>query len=181
MRKCFFALNISLDGRTDHRLGIPDEELHDFFTDLLGTADAILFGRVTYQLMESYWPVAYQDPQATPSELRFADQINAMPKMVVSSTLQEVSWNNSQLVRGDAVELVRKMKQEDGGNLSIGGVSLIQALMKADLIDEYWLPIHPVIWGQGTRLFEGEIDRAALNLVDIRTFKSGVVVLHYAR
>ena len=179
MRKLIFSLNISLDGVADHLVAIADDELHDFATHLLETVDTILFGRLTYQLMESYWPVAHQDPQATRSELAFADRINAMPKVVFSNTLQQAGWNNTQLVKGDAVKEVLKMKQGTGGSLSLGGIRLIQTFMKLKLIDEYWLLVHPVIWGAGRRLFEGMSDRIELKLVDSQTFKSGVVVLHY--
>jgi dihydrofolate reductase len=181
MRKLFFSINISLDGVADHTVAIADDELHDFSTRLMDIVDTILFGRVTYQLFENFWPVAYQDPYATKSILRFADRINAMPKVVFSNTLQTAGWNNTQLVKGDAVKEVQKMKQGTGGNLSLGGISLIQTCMKLKLIDEYWLLVQPVIWGRGMRLFDNESERVDLKLVDSRTFKSGVVVLHYSK
>jgi dihydrofolate reductase len=180
MRKLIFSINISLDGVVDHTVAIADDELHDFSTHLLDTVDTVLFGRVTYQLFEGYWPNAYQDPYETKSVLRFADKINAVPKVVFSKTLQTASWNNTRLVRGDAVEEVQKMKQKDGGSLSLGGISLIQSFMKLKLIDEYWLLVQPVIWGKGRRLFDNASERVDLKLVDSRTFKSGVVVLHYS-
>jgi dihydrofolate reductase len=179
MRKLIFSLNLSLDGVADHRVALADDELHEFSTHLLETVDTILFGRVTYQLMESYWPVAHQDPQATRSILAFADQINLMPKVVFSKTVQSAGWNNTRLVKGDAVQEVLKMKQGNGGPLTLGGIRLIQTFMKLKLIDEYWLLVHPVIWGAGRRLFDGVDDRLELKLVDSQTFKSGVVVLHY--
>ncbi len=181
MRKLIFSMNISLDGVADHTVAIADDELHEFATHLLETVDTVLFGRVTYQLFESYWPVAHEDPQATRSELAFADRINAIPKVVFSKTLQQAGWNNTQLVKGDAVKEVMKLKQGTGGSLSLGGISLIQTFMKLKLIDEYWLLVQPVIWGKGRRLFEGVSDRLDLKLVDSLTFKSGVVVLHYLR
>jgi dihydrofolate reductase len=179
MRKLIFTMNVSLDGVANHTVAIADDELHEFSTHLLETVDTILFGRVIYQLMESYWPVAHQDPQATRSMLAFADRINTMPKVVFSNTLRSAGWNNTQLVKGDAVKEVLKMKQGNGGPLSLGGISLIQTFLKLKLIDEYWLLVHPVIWGSGPRLFDGKDDRLDLNLVDSQTFKSGVVVLHY--
>jgi len=180
MRKLVFSINISLDGVADHKVAIADDELHDFSTHLMDTVDTVLFGRVTYQLFEGYWPVAYQDPHATKSVLRFADRINAVPKVVFSNTLQAAGWNNTQLVKGDVVKEVQMMKQGTGGHLSAGGISLLQTLLKANLIDEYWLLVQPVIWGKGRRLFEGGYDRTDLKLIDSMTFKSGVVVLHYS-
>jgi len=180
MRKLIFTLNISLDGVADHNVAIADDELHDFSTDLMGKADMILFGRVTYQLFESYWPVAHADPNATRSEIEFAKRINAMPKIVFSKTLEKATWNNTRLYKGDMAEEVLKLKQGTGGSLALGGISLIQTCMRLKLIDEYWLLVQPVIWGKGRRLFEGEDERLNLNLVDTQTFKSGVVVLHYS-
>ena len=180
MRKLVFTMNVSLDGVADHRVAVADDELHDFFTHWMEDVDTGLFGRATYQLMESYWPVAHEDPDATRSMLAFADRINTMPKVVFSNTLQQAGWNNTRLVKGDAVKEVLKMKQGTGGSLSLGGISLIQTFMKLKLIDEYWLLVHPMIWGAGRRLFDGLSDRLDLKLVDLLTFKSGVVVLHYS-
>src|SRR5512135_315231 len=98
MRKLIFQINISLDGFADHTVAIADDELHDFSTDMLNNIDTILFGRVTYQLFESYWPLAPNDPEATKSIVEFADKINAIPKIVFSNTLQDVGWNNTKLV-----------------------------------------------------------------------------------
>ncbi len=97
MRKVIFAINITINGFADHTVGIADADLHNFFSDLLNEADVILFGRKTYQLMESYWPIAYDDPQSTESEKRFADTINPIKKIVFSNTLKKVDWENSDL------------------------------------------------------------------------------------
>jgi dihydrofolate reductase len=180
MSKLVFTMNISLDGVADHKVAMADDELHEFSTRLMNTVDMILFGRVSYQLFESYWPVAHEDPHATRSDIEFADKINAIPKMVFSRTLQKASWNNTQLVKGDMLQEVLRLKQATGGSLSIAGISLIQTFMKLKLIDEYWLLVQPVIWGKGRRLFEHIDDRIELKLVDTQTFKSGVVVLHYS-
>jgi len=182
MRKLISAINISLDGFADHTVAVAaDDELHDFFSDLLDSTDVALFGRVTYQLMESYWPHAHEDPRATRGELKFADKFNAIPKIVFSKTLDKASWNNTRLVKENMVEEVVKLKQQPGKNISIGGISTAQEFMKRDLIDEYWLAIHPVIVGQGRRLFDGLNERINLRLVDTKIFMSGVVVLHYAK
>jgi dihydrofolate reductase len=179
MRKLTFSINVTLDGFADHTAMIAENELHDFFTNLLGTVDVILFGRKTYQLMEGFWPVADKDPGSTKSMLRFADRINAMPKIVFSRTLNEVRWSNSRLIKENMVEEVLKLKQQPGGNISIGSISLANSFMKLGLIDEYWLLVHPIILGKGKRLFESLNDRIDLKLADTRKFDSGVVVLHY--
>ena len=179
MRKLIFSMNISLDGYADHTVAIADDELHEFASDLLDSVDIILFGRVTYQLMESYWPNARKDPGATKSMIEFADKINAKPKIVFSRTLQKAEWNNTRLVKDNIVEEVVKLKRQRGKNLSIGGIGMCQEFMKLGLIDEYWLLVQPVIIGKGRRLFESLRNRISLKLVDTKTFNSGVVVLHY--
>ncbi len=180
MRKLVFAINVSLDGCADHTVTLADDELHEFYAVWMGTIGTVLFGRATYQLMESFWPTAAEDPRSTPGEVAFAGAINAVPKVVFSKTLREVRWNNTRLFRGDAVKEVARLKQEDGKALSVGGIGLIQTFLNLGMIDEYWLVVQPLIWGQGRRLFEGVSGRHASKLVDSATFKSGVVVLHYA-
>jgi len=180
MRKLVFSMNVSLDGFADHEVALADDELHDFAARLLDTQDMVLFGRVTYQLFESYWPAVPEDPQATKSEVAFARKINAMRKIVFSKTLPGASWNNTKLVKGDAIEEVIRLKKEDGKDLAVGGISLIQSFLNRGLIDEYWLLVQPLIWGKGRRLFDGGTARLDHELVDIKTFKSGVVVLHYS-
>lgn len=179
MRKLIFSMNVSLDGYADHTVAIADDELHEFANDLMDTVDILLFGRVTYELMESYWPNARNDPRATPSMIAFADRINAKPKIVFSRTLQAAGWAHTRLVKSHIVEEVVKLKQQPGKDLSIGGISLCQEFMRLGLVDGYWLLVQPVIIGKGRRLFEGLGKRVDLELVDTKTFKSGVVVLHY--
>lgn len=179
MRKLIFQINISLDGFADHTVAIADDELHDFSTDMLNNIDTILFGRVTYQLFESYWPLAPNDPEATKSIVEFADKINAIPKIVFSNTLQDVGWNNTKLVRGNIAEEVLKLKQMTGKDLSVGGLNLARSLTNLSLIDDYWILVHPVIVGKGRRLFDGIHESLTLKLVDSQKFHSGVVALHY--
>ncbi len=179
MRKLIFAINVSLDGCADHRVGFADDELHDFFTNLLDNMDILLFGRVTYQLMESYWPHAPEDPNATSSIIRFARKINAKSKIVFSKTLNKAEWTNTRLDRNDLIEEVTRLKQETGGAVLVGGISISQELMRHGLIDEFWLLVHPIIWGNGRRLFDNTAEKINLKLLDTKTFDSGVVVLHY--
>lgn len=180
-RKVTFAINITLDGYTDHTVGIADGELHDFFTKQLDDVDVLLFGRVTFQMMESYWPDAENDPEATKSEKDFARKYNALPKIVFSQTLQKTEWKNSRIVRDNLVDEVMKLKKQPGKNISIDSISLFQELMRHNLIDEYWLLVHPLIWQKGKRLFDGTNNKINLTLVDTKKFASGVVVLHYVK
>lgn len=179
MRKLVFAINISLDGLADHTVAIADDELHDFYTRWMDSIDTVLFGRITYQLMESFWPHAPEDPDSTRSMIAFAHQINSVRKIVFSNTLREVTWNNTSLVRGHTLKEIKRLKQGTGKSRAIGGISLIQACMSHKLIDEYWLLVQPLIWGKGRRLFDGVTSRIDHKLMDTTTFKSGVVVLHY--
>lgn len=180
MRKIVLAINVSLDGFADHTVAVAaDGELHEFFRNLLDETDIAIFGRVTYQLMADYWPHAHEDPKATRGELEFADKFNAIPKIVFSRTLEQADWNNTKLIRDNMVDEVIRLKQEPGRNISIGGISVAQEFMRRGLIDEYWLVVQPVVCGKGRRLFDGLNGEIKLRLVDTKTFKSGVVVLHY--
>jgi dihydrofolate reductase len=177
MRKLVMAINISLDGYADHTVAVADDELHEFFSSLLDETGIELFGRVTYQMMESYWPHAHENPASSKSDLEFADKFNAIPKIVFSSTLEKAEWKNTTLVKTNALEYVARLKETDGKNLFIGGIKLASSFMSHGLIDEYWLAIHPVVAGKGRRLFENVNEK--LRLVGSRIFKSGVVALHY--
>jgi dihydrofolate reductase len=180
MRKLNFQINVSLDGVADHTVGIADNELHDFFTNQMNNFDLELFGRVTYQLMESYWPSAPKDPEATKSMIDFANRMNAMPKVVFSRTLHKVEWNNTTLVKDNMIDEVIKLKNQPGKDISVGGISIIQELMRHGLFDECWILVHPVLAGTGRRLFTGFENKIRLKLLDTSTFQSGVVVLHYS-
>jgi dihydrofolate reductase len=180
-RKVTFAINVTLDGYTDHTVVIADEEMHDFFTNLMDDVDLLLFGRTTFQMMESYWPTAGDDPDATMSEKNFAKKFNALPKIVFSKTIQKAEWNNSRIMRGNLVEEVLKLKKQPGKDISAGSISIFQELMRHNLIDEYWLVVHPLIWTKGKRLFDNTNDKIDLRLVDTMSFKSGAVVLHYIK
>ena len=179
MRKLILGINISLDGFADHTVAIADDELHDFYSRLLDETDIALFGRVTYQMMENYWPHAHEDPEASRSTLDFADKFNSIPKMVFSGTIEKAEWNNTTLVRSNAMEYVARLKETEGKNLLIGGIKLAGSFMSHDLIDEYWLLVHPVVVGKGRRLFENLNGLTRLRLLDTTTLKSGVVVLRY--
>jgi dihydrofolate reductase len=181
MGRLTLSINMSLDGFADHTLfgATADDELHDFFSGLLDITDIELFGRNTYQLMEAYWPRAHEDPHATKSTLRFADKFNAIPKVVFSKTLQKAEWNNTRIATSNIVDEVAILKLRSGGNIALGGINISKQFMKLGLIEEYWLVVHPVVAGKGTRLFEGLSEKVDLILVDTKVLKSGVVTLHY--
>ena len=180
-RKVTFALNLTLDGYTDHTVSVADAELHDFFTKELQSTDMLLFGRVTYQMMASYWPEAENDPESTQSEKDFARTYNAIPKIVFSKTLEKAEWKNSRLDRGSVVETVEKFKKLPGKNISVDSISLFQDLARHNMIDEFCLLIHPLIYPKGKRLFDGVDTTINLSLVETQTFASGVVVLRYRK
>ena len=182
MSKLILSINISLDGFADHTVAVhADDELHDFFTDLLDNTRIAVFGRVTFELMQDYWPQAHNDSKATSSELAFADKYNAIPKVVFTRTLQSTEWNNSRIERGDMIDTVVRMKEQPGKDISLGGIRVAQQFMQRDLIDEYWFVVHPVIVGHGKRMFEGLKRQMNLRPIDTRVFRSGVSVLHYSR
>jgi dihydrofolate reductase len=129
--------------------------------------------------MESYWPNAPEDPQATKSIIKFAHIINSIPKIVFSKTLNTVTWNNTKLIKDNLTEEVLKLKGQSGNRIAIGSISLASHFIKLDLIDEYWFSVHPIISGGAKHLVEGIKDQHNLKLSDIKKFNSGVVVLHY--
>ena len=178
MRRLRYSINVTLDGCCDHRAIPADEELHRHAAEALGQADALLFGRVTYELMESAWR-----PPATATERPdgmepFAQTINAAKKYVVSSTLEQVDWN-ADLVHGDVGEAVRRLKQQPGKGLYVGGVQLPLALTELGLIDEYEFIVHPRIAGHGPTLFAGLSAYVDLQLVGRVELASGAVAMHY--
>ncbi len=179
MGKIFLATNVTVDGYADHTVAVPDDELLDFYTDLLGTVDVVLFGRVTYQLFEDFWPSAEHDSSLPASTIAFARRINNLPKLVASKSLHNVHWKNSTLLKGDLLSEVRKLKEQTDKTALVGGLNVISTLMRYELIDEYWLVIHPIVVGKGKPLFDGQYRTAKLKLVETKRFGSGVVALHY--
>ena len=151
MRKLIAAINMTLDGFCDHTAGIPDDEIHQHYADLLSNADTILYGRITYQLME-YWRTLLENPSDEKSMNDFAIAIDKIPKIVFSHTLKNVEWESAKLANRDIQEEVLELKQQSGKEILVGSRSLIIQLMKLNLIDEYQLCIHPVIAGTGLPL-----------------------------
>src|SRR3954447_22856962 len=179
MRKVTAGLFMSLDGVTES----PDEWQFPYFNDEMGeavgaamaAADAMLLGRVPYQEFASSWPGVSSEDQP------FADYMNTVPKYVASRTLEEpLEWNNSTLIKENLAEEIRRLKLQPGKNIGItGSVTLVRSLLQEDLLDELGLMIHPVVLGSGKRLFEDEGSRKALELVDSKTFSTGVLYLTY--
>jgi dihydrofolate reductase len=180
MRPLRYSINVTLDGCCDHRESFADEDLHRHAAENLTQADALLFGRVTYEMMEAAWrPRAGAWPDwMEPWMVPFARTIDAAKKYVVSSTLERVDWN-AELVRGDLGEAVQQLKREPGKGLFTGGVKLPQALAELGLIDEYELIVHPRLAGHGPTLFAGLSKPVDLKLVSRLELGSGAVALRY--
>ena len=183
MRPLRYSINVTLDGCVDHRAGIPpDEELHRYWAENLARADALLFGRVTYEMMEAAWRPAPTGAMPDWMELwmePFARTIDAAKKYVVSSTLDRVDWN-AELVRGDHLgKAVQRLKRESGKGLFVGGVKLPLALAELGLIDEYEFVVQPSLVGHGPTLFAGLSKRIDLKLVSRLEFGSGAVAMRY--
>src|SRR6188472_2186031 len=178
MRPLRYSINVTLDGCVDHREGIADEELHRHAMARIAEADALIFGRVTYGMMEEAWRLATRTITMPAWTEPFARTIDAAKKYVVSSTLARVDWN-SELLRGDLGEAVRKLKREPGKGLFTGGVTLPLALAELGLIDEYEFVVHPRLAGHGPTLLSGLSKWIDLKLVSQLEFGSGAVAMRY--
>lgn len=178
MRKVIAAINMTIDGVFDHTAGIPDEELHRHYEELLSEGDAILYGRITYQLME-FWRTFLVNPSEEKSMNDFAIAIHKIQKIVFSTTLTNVDWDTAMLADNDLVKTVLNLKKESGKDIFIGSGSLIIQLLKHNLIDELQLCVHPVIAGNGLQLFEHINDRIELKLIKTKTFNGGQIVMYY--
>lgn len=182
MQPLRYSINITLDGCCDHRAGSTDEELHRYWAENIARADALLFGRVTYEMMEAAWRAPARTETKPDSMLPwmepFARTIDAAKKYVVSSTLTQVDWN-AELVRGDLGQAVQQLKQEAGKGLFVGGVKLPLALAELGLIDEYEFVVHPRLAGHGPTLFAGLSKYVDLKLISRLEFSSGAVAMRY--
>ncbi len=178
MRPLRYSINVTLDGCCDHRAIVPDADIHRHAVENLERADALLFGRVTYEMMEAAFRPPAQTGAMPASMIPFARTIDAAKKYVVSSTLDRVDWN-AELVRGDLGKAVRRLKEESGKGLFVGGVKLPLALAELGLIDEYELVVHPVLVGHGPTLFAGLSKPVVLKLVSRLELGSGAVAMRY--
>jgi dihydrofolate reductase len=181
MRPLRYSINVTLDGCCDHRVGIPSEELHRYHAASLERADALLFGRVIYEMMEETWrkPASGTWPDWMPAwMIPFAETIDRAKKYVVSDTLDSVDWN-AELLQGDLGTAVQQLKEEPGEGLYVGGVTLPLALAELGLIDEYEFVVLPIVAGHGPTLLAGLSERLELRLVGRQELGSGAVALRY--
>ena len=176
-----FSINVTLDGCVDHREGIADDETHAFFTRLMDEGGAMLWGRVTYEMMESAWPAVARDEKAPRAMRDWARKLEAKPKYVVSASRRDFPWNNTFRVEGNLFEAVSQLKEKTPRGLLVGSPTLSAALERLGLIDEYRFVVHPVIAGHGPTLFQGLEPSRRLELVSTNRLKAGQVALHYRR
>ncbi len=178
-----FSLNVTLDGCVDHQEGIADDETHAFFTRLMDEAGAMLWGRITYEMMESYWPaVARGDVEAPPAMLEWALKLEKKPKYIASLTRTDFPWTNSHHLTGDLRSSVQQLKDATPAGVLLGSGRLATELDRLDLIDEYRFLVHPRIAGHGPTLFQSGLDGTRrLDLVSAEPLKNGAVAMHYRR
>ena len=178
-----FSLNLTLDGCVDHREGIVDDETHGFFTRLMDDGGAMLWGRTTYEMMESYWPlVARGELPAPPATREWAEKLEVKPKYVVSSTRTDFPWTNSHHITGDLRAGVQALKDATPAGVLLGSGTLATALDRLDLIDEYLFLVHPRIAGHGPTLFQGGLPATRrLDLISATPIRCGAVAMRYRR
>jgi dihydrofolate reductase len=183
--KVTLFMHISLDGFAAGPNGELDwisfsAELEKYAEDIVSTVGVALYGRVTYQMMESYWPTVLTNPSSTKHELEHAQWIEQIDKIVVSKTLATVEWNNTRLIKDDLAGEISKLRQQPGKDVVVfGSPGLAQALINLDLVDEYRLTVNPVVLGSGVSMFDALEARVDLKLLATKVFESGVVGLHY--
>jgi dihydrofolate reductase len=181
MRNLIFSFNITMDGFIDHEALIADDELHDVASQLLRTADILLFGRVAYNLHADFWPSVSSDKTLPASMREFAEAINDLPKVVYSRTIQNVGWNTKIEKEVDPGQIL-EMKMQPGKDILLaGGATIARTFMYYGLIDEYRFLVHPIILGHGKRLFDNGRARQDLRLMNTRVLHSGVVELVYQK
>ena len=185
MRKLIFAINITLDGCCDHTKSVPDEELHDYHTQLLRDVDVLVFGRKTYELMVPYWPDVAKNPSGQASAINdFARAFVAVKNIVVfSRTLDRAEGKNTRIVRSDLRNEILRLKEEPGKDLLTGGVSIPSQLIELGLVDEYRFIVQPIVVGAGRRLLDSANlpEKLQLKLVESKIFDSGTIALRYVK
>jgi len=183
MRKLIFGINITLDGCCDHTQQFADDETHEYFTDLLRETDLLVYGRKTYQLMVPFWPEVAKSQSMSKASNEFASTFDSIDKIVFSRSLASVEDKNTRIVRTNLHDEILKLKQEEGKNILIGGVSVPSQLIELGLVDEYRFVVGPIVAGEGRRLLEGVSlqESLLLKLVESKIFKSGCVALRYLK
>lgn len=184
MRKLIYTINMTIDGCCDHtKVGPPDEDLFNYYIQLVGNVD-LLYGRKTYQLMVPYWPDIAKSENESKADIEFGKTFDAANKMVFSRSLEKAEGRNTRIIRGDLRQEILKLKQEQGKDISAGGVDLPSQLIALGLVDEYRIVVAPFLVGEGRRLVEGASlqEKLRLNLVESRVFqKSGWILLRYLK
>jgi dihydrofolate reductase len=179
MRKVVAAINTTIDGYCDHTAVDPDDEVHRHYQELLETADTIVYGRITFQLMQ-FWEEMVKNPSGDEAMDAFARTIDDIPdKVVFSRTLNQVGWRNSRIAKQSLADEIRELRKRSGKNILIGSRSLIVSALNQGLVDEFQLCVHPVIAGKGLPLFTDINNRIPLNLLTTKTFQCGAVVFYY--
>ena len=183
MRNLIFAINLTLDGCCDHSKGNADDEIHDYYTQLLRDVDLLVFGRKTYQLMVPFWPEVAKSQSMTKASNEFARTFDSINRIVFSRSLDSVEDKNTRIVRTNLHDEILRLKQEQGKHILVGGVSVPSQLIELGLVDEYRFVVTPIIAGEGRRLLEGVSlpERFQLKLVETKIFKSGCVALGYLK
>jgi len=183
MRNLIYAINITLDGCCDHTKQVADDETHEYFTQLMGDVDLLVFGRKTYELMVPFWPEVAKSQSMTKASNEFARTFDSIPKIVFSRTLDAVEDRNTRIVRTDLHDEILKLKQEQGKNILVGGVDIPSQLIELGLVDEYRFVVGTIVVGEGRRLLEDVSlpERLQLRLVESKIFKSGCVALRYLK
>ena len=183
MRTLIFAINITLDGCCDHTKTIADEELLEYYTHLMRDVDLLVFGRKTYQLMVPFWPEVARNQSMTKASNEFAQTFDSINKIVFSRSLDSTEDKKTRIVRTNLHDEILKLKQEQGKNILVGGVSIPSQLIELGLVDEYRFVVSPIVAGEGRRLLEGVSlrERLQLKLVESKNFNSGCVALRYLK
>lgn len=183
MRNIIFAINISADGCCDHTKQLADDETHEYFTDLLREVDLMVFGRITYELMVPFWPEVAKSQSMSKSSNEFARVFDSIERVVFSRSLDSVEDKKTKILRGNLKDEILKLKQAEGKNILVGGVSIPSQLIELGLIDEYRFVVGPLVVGEGRRLLEGVSlpESLQMELVESKTFASGCVAHRYLK
>jgi dihydrofolate reductase len=183
MRNVIFAINITLDGCCDHTKQVADDETHEYFTHLMREVDLLVFGRITYQLMVPFWPEVAKSQSMTKASNEFARTFDSIDKIVFSRSLESAEDKNTRIVRTNLRDEILRLKQEQGKQILVGGVSVPSQLIELGLVDEFRFVIGPIVAGEGRRLLEGVSlpEKLQVKLVDTKIFQSGCVALRYLK
>lgn len=187
MRNLILFMHTSLDGfvagpNRELNWAKLDDELFDFVATMTAKADTALYGRVTYNMMENYWPTAAEQPNATKHDREHAVWYKKVSKIVISKTLSENGLENTKVISNQLTENIIKIKEQEGKNILIfGSPQASHSLLSLGLIDEFWLFVNPILLGQGIPLFKGVSERTQLKLMESKTFTNGVIALHYLK